>query len=886
MEPRPGPQSLSTGRVAPRDETDRRPPHAAAFGRSRAGGARRADARQRAWDTIADRLRRRRFLPPRPPADLRGHRRARGAQRALRRGHARPSTSSARASPRRPAGSPTSPLARDTPTRRQHPRLRRDRARALAAAAADPRRRRDRRQRLRHRRPRRAASSSTRPSGACSRSPRAAAARGSGFVAAARRCSARRSTGSTCCTSRRAQLTRRQHRLHRARRDDRRPAAGRPRRSSPAARRWARRRSRSTSPRTRRSAEQGAGRGLQHGNVARAARVPHDLLARARRPEPPAHRQASTTRTGRASTARSADAAAPIFIDDTRALTPTEVRARARRLKREHGLGLIVVDYLQLMQVPGTKENRATEISEISRSLKALAKELKVPVIALSQLNRGVEQRTDKKPVMSDLRESGAIEQDADMILLIYRDEVYNTNTPRKGIADIIIAKQRNGPTGEVQLTFLGEYTRFENFATRRLRRRRSCVERRSAFARSSTPPRCATTSRAVRALAPGCRVMAVIKAKPTATASCRRRWRSRMPTPSPSRVSRKAWRCARQASTQPHRAARRRVQRRAARRRPRSSASSSWCTASSSSSCSRPRGDAPLRGLAQDRHRHEPARLPRRGVRGRASRGCARIAGAWQPPRCMTHLARADDRSDPMTRAAARALRGRDARAARVERSIANSAGILAWPDAHARLGAARPGAVRRLRRSPSEHRRGPRPAAGDDASRPQVIAVQDVRAARRVGYAGAWRAERDTRIAVAAAGYGDGYPRSIAHGTPVLIGGRARRSSGRVSMDMIAVDVTDLPAVAVGRSRDALGRGAAGGGGRAARRHDSLRAAVRRQPARAARRSENRPASRAVAQHRASHGSALEEAHLHAGELDHVVVVQLARLLPMACR
>jgi replicative DNA helicase len=157
---------------------------------------------------------------------------------------------------------------------------------------------------------------------------------------------------------------------------------------------------------------------------------------------------------------------APIFIDDSGALTPTEVRARARRLKRERGLGLIVIDYLQLMQVPGTKENRATEISEISRSIKALAKELQVPVIALSQLNRGVEQRTDKKPVMSDLRESGALEQDSDLIMLIYREEVYEPDTPRKGIADIIIAKQRNGPIGEVHLTFLGKYTRFENLAS------------------------------------------------------------------------------------------------------------------------------------------------------------------------------------------------------------------------------------------------------------------------------------------------------------------------------------------------------------------------------------------------------------------------------------
>jgi replicative DNA helicase len=155
---------------------------------------------------------------------------------------------------------------------------------------------------------------------------------------------------------------------------------------------------------------------------------------------------------------------APIYIDDSGALTPTEVRARARRLKREHGLGLIVVDYLQLMQVTGTVENRATEISEISRSLKALAKELDVPVIALSQLNRGVEQRQDKRPVMSDLRESGALEQDADVILLIYREEVYEKDTPRKGIADIIIAKQRNGPTGDFRLTFLGEFTKFGDY--------------------------------------------------------------------------------------------------------------------------------------------------------------------------------------------------------------------------------------------------------------------------------------------------------------------------------------------------------------------------------------------------------------------------------------
>lgn len=155
---------------------------------------------------------------------------------------------------------------------------------------------------------------------------------------------------------------------------------------------------------------------------------------------------------------------APIFIDDSPALSPTEIRARARRLKREHGLGLIVLDYLQLMQVHGSTENRATEISEISRSLKALSKELALPIIALSQLNRSVEQRTDKRPVMSDLRESGAIEQDADVIVFIYREEVYNQDTPRKGIADINIAKQRNGPIGDFPLTFVGRFTKFENW--------------------------------------------------------------------------------------------------------------------------------------------------------------------------------------------------------------------------------------------------------------------------------------------------------------------------------------------------------------------------------------------------------------------------------------
>ncbi|NND45020.1 MAG: replicative DNA helicase [Xanthomonadales bacterium] len=154
-----------------------------------------------------------------------------------------------------------------------------------------------------------------------------------------------------------------------------------------------------------------------------------------------------------------------IFIDETPALSPAELRARARRLKREHDIGLIVIDYLQLMAVPDTRENRATEIAEISRSLKAVAKELNVPVVALSQLNRSLEQRPNKRPVMADLRESGSIEQDADLILFIYREEVYNQDTPEKGKAEIIIGKHRNGEIGTVNLAFQGRWLRFANFA-------------------------------------------------------------------------------------------------------------------------------------------------------------------------------------------------------------------------------------------------------------------------------------------------------------------------------------------------------------------------------------------------------------------------------------
>lgn len=156
-----------------------------------------------------------------------------------------------------------------------------------------------------------------------------------------------------------------------------------------------------------------------------------------------------------------------IFIDDTPDISAMEIRAKARRLKMEKDIGLVIIDYLQLMKGRMSAERRDLEISEISRSLKALAKELDVPVMALSQLNRMLEQRNDKQPRLSDLRESGALEQDADVVAFIYRDEIYNNddNNPKKGTADILIRKNRNGPTGEATLTFLDSYTRFENLA-------------------------------------------------------------------------------------------------------------------------------------------------------------------------------------------------------------------------------------------------------------------------------------------------------------------------------------------------------------------------------------------------------------------------------------
>ena len=156
----------------------------------------------------------------------------------------------------------------------------------------------------------------------------------------------------------------------------------------------------------------------------------------------------------------------PLYIDDTPALTPTEIRSRARRVAREHGgLGMVMVDYMQLMRVAGFTEGRTAEISEISRNLKAIAKEFECPMVAVSQLNRSLEQRPNKRPVNSDLRESGAIEQDADVIMFIYRDEVYNEDSPDKGTAEIIIGKQRNGPIGMCRLAFMGHFTRFENLA-------------------------------------------------------------------------------------------------------------------------------------------------------------------------------------------------------------------------------------------------------------------------------------------------------------------------------------------------------------------------------------------------------------------------------------
>jgi replicative DNA helicase len=158
-------------------------------------------------------------------------------------------------------------------------------------------------------------------------------------------------------------------------------------------------------------------------------------------------------------------AEAPIFIDDSANVTLMEIRAKCRRLKQKHGLGLVIIDYLQLMQSPRKSENRQQEVSEISRNLKILARELHVPVICASQLNRGVEYRSDKRPLLGDLRESGSIEQDSDVVMFIYRDEVYNPDSEARGEAELIIAKHRNGPTGVVRLAFMNQYTKFASIA-------------------------------------------------------------------------------------------------------------------------------------------------------------------------------------------------------------------------------------------------------------------------------------------------------------------------------------------------------------------------------------------------------------------------------------
>jgi len=152
------------------------------------------------------------------------------------------------------------------------------------------------------------------------------------------------------------------------------------------------------------------------------------------------------------------------YIDDSAAISPMELRAKARRMKRSSGIDIIVVDYLQLMSIPRYSENRVNEIAEVTRSLKALAKELDIPIVALSQLNRGVESRNDKRPFLSDLRESGSIEQDADLIIFLYREEVYDKQTDQKNIAEIRVEKHRNGPTGNIKLTFVPHCTRFEDY--------------------------------------------------------------------------------------------------------------------------------------------------------------------------------------------------------------------------------------------------------------------------------------------------------------------------------------------------------------------------------------------------------------------------------------
>ena len=509
---------------------------------------------------------------------------------------------------------------------------------------------------------------------------------GLGLRAGARRARAPRSTASTCCTRSQGQLTGRQHGLHRARQDDRRPAARRPRH---------RRR-----PPVDGQDHARAQHRRERGDRRATSRSPIFSMEMSR--EQLAFRMISSLgrvdqghmRTGnfgdedwaRINSAIAQMKSAPIYIDDSGSLTPTEVRARARRLQAREagGLGLIVIDYLQLMQVAGNKENRATEISEISRSLKALAKELRVPVIALSQLNRSVEQRQDKKPVMSDLRESGAIEQDADLIMMIYREEVYEPDTPRKGIADIIIAKQRNGPTGEVHLTFLGKYTRFENLA----------------------PATTATTAAEARAAVQSQSLIRAVVDAAALRHNLARGARASRPAPRDGRDQGQRLR-PRPRAGGAGAGGRRWLRRRAPRRRrsrcaPPGSPTASCCSkACSAPSSSRPprsarfelmvhsfeqlellealRGRAQVTRLDQDRYRHESAGLPARRVRRGATSGCVRNARVHAGSRAGHAPGVARTTGAIRRRASSSRVRRGDRAACAGERSIANSAGVLA---------------------------------------------------------------------------------------------------------------------------------------------------------------------------------------------------------------
>ena len=428
------------------------------------------------------------------------------------------------------------------------------------------------------------------------------------------------------------------------------------------------------------------------------------------------------------------------------ALTPTEVRARARRLKREHGLGLIVVDYLQLMQVPGTKENRATEISEISRCSRRSRRSCKVPVIALSQLNRGVEQRTDKKPVMSDLRESGAIEQDGDLIMFIYREEVYDQNTTAQGHRrhHHRQAAQRPDRRGAADLPRRVHALR-EPRAPSPTARARSEVAAGCALSIDTAALR--HNLARVRALAPGCRVIAVIKANAYGHGLvhgrrgargcgclCGRAARGR-----PSRCARRGARpasCCWKASAMP-----------SSSRPPRSRVSSLFVhqrrAARAAGSLARP---AAAPRLAQDRHRHAPARFRARSSSPAAIARLARLpargaaARACDPPRRRRARRRSGDAR------AARGFRDRDRGSLPGERSIANSAGLIAWPDARARLGTARHHALRRLAVRRADRRR-PRAVARHDLRDAQSSRSRTSPPGDRVGYGGTWT--RAARIA-----------------------------------------------------------------------------------------------------------------------------------------